>query len=158
MEAKDADLSIIASAKRDLPGHKLRWKILKKLGDRIDAVLGRGHRPIEHKTEGLKPYRYSIVLENARDHDYFSEKLIDPLLCGTIPIYWGCPPIERYFDARGVLSFRTLRELRDILDRIGPEDYASRLDAVRANFEAAQQYQFLEQRVAVAVEPLLRAE
>jgi len=42
-------------------------------------------------------YKFSIVIENTREEEYFSEKIIVPLLCGCIPIYIGCKNIDSYF-------------------------------------------------------------
>lgn len=42
-------------------------------------------------------YKFSIVIENTREPEYFSEKIISPLLCGCIPIYLGCTNINNYF-------------------------------------------------------------
>lgn len=44
-----------------------------------------------------KDYKFSIVIENSRNINYFSEKLIIPLLCGCTPLYLGCTNIETYF-------------------------------------------------------------
>jgi len=38
------------------------------------------------RPRALTPYRYSVVIENVREPGYFSEKLVDALLCGTVPI------------------------------------------------------------------------
>ena len=42
-------------------------------------------------------YKFSIVIENVREPEYFSEKILIPLLCGCIPIYLGCTNIDHYF-------------------------------------------------------------
>ena len=49
------------------------------------------------KWNGLKNYSYSISIENASKKNYFSEKFTDCILSWTIPIYYGCPNIEKYF-------------------------------------------------------------
>ena len=46
-------------------------------GDYIKNILdfdlfGRGYRPINNKIEGLKDYRYSIVIENSKSDYYFT--------------------------------------------------------------------------------------
>jgi hypothetical protein len=41
------------------------------------------------KLETLSKYRYSVVIENSQE--FLSEKLIDCILAGTIPIYVGPP-------------------------------------------------------------------
>ena len=44
-----------------------------------------------------KNYKFSIVIENSRHPEYFTEKIMIPLLCGCIPIYFGCLNIDNYF-------------------------------------------------------------
>ncbi len=128
---KTRTLSIIASEKTIMPGHRLRHEVVSEFSGSFDSVLGRGYQPIEDKADGLSSYRYYF---------YFSEKLLDCFALGTIPIYWGCPKIGSFFNPRGILSFRSMRGLRRVLKRISAEDYESRLDAVYDNFWLFRQY------------------
>jgi hypothetical protein len=48
--------------------------------------------------EMLEEYEYHIAIENFVSPDYFSEKLMDPLICNTIPIYLGCKNHKKYFN------------------------------------------------------------
>ncbi len=45
------------------------------------------------KEQGLLDYEYSIAIENSRIEDYITEKFWDPILCNTLPIYFGAPNI-----------------------------------------------------------------
>ena len=74
-------------------------------------VIGAGYEPFEKKEDGLKSYRYSIIIENSSEYDYFTEKLIDACLLETIPIYWGAPNISEYFDTRGFIICKNLDEI-----------------------------------------------
>jgi hypothetical protein len=138
-------MSMIASEKNHTQGHKLRHEIAQAFGqDGID-FFGTGYNPIESKVQGLRDYRYSIVVESWRGNAYFSEKLIDCLSQGTIPIYWGCPSISKYFNPGGILPFKTLQELSIILNNVvSNEDYMSRLGAIHVNLEKARQYRCAE--------------
>jgi hypothetical protein len=144
---KTRNLSIIASGKRDMPGQKLRHVIIRKHGAAFDAVLGRGYREIAQKIEGLRDYRYSLAVENCRQNFYFSEKIVDCFLTGTVPIYWGCPSIGVFFDREGIIAFQHPSDLGLILEQIGPEDYESRLPAIRRNLELAKRYVYPEAHV-----------
>jgi hypothetical protein len=136
-------VSIIASEKNEAQGHKLRHGTIARYGLRLD-VMGRGYRPIEGKAKGLRDYCYSVVIESWRGDWYFSEKLIDCLSQGTIPIYWGCPNIGRFFNTDGILRFYDLDRLGNILASISKADYVGRLDAVRDNLKRARQYRCAE--------------
>jgi hypothetical protein len=151
---KTRNLSIIASAKRYMPGQKLRHKVVGRHAAAFDAILGRGYREIAEKIEGLREYRYSVAIENARCNYYFTEKLIDCFMTGTVPIYWGCPSIALFFDPEGIITFESARGLDAILERIGPEDYARRLPAVRRNLDLARRYLYPETHVWESIRDL----
>ena len=42
-------------------------------------------------------YNYSLCFENSHIDNYFSEKFTDCILSWTIPIYWGCTNLDKYF-------------------------------------------------------------
>lgn len=145
LHEKSQLLSAIVSHKRQTAGHKLRHKVVKKFGDALNGHLyGRGAREIANKLEGLAPYRYSLVIENGRMDYYFSEKLIDALVTGTVPIYWGCPDIGRFFDLDGIIPFEKPRQLRSILASLSADDYERRREAVARNLERAKRYCMIE--------------
>ena len=48
---------------------------------------------LKDKIDGLRDYRYHFCIENIKRDYWFTEKLIDCFVTGTIPIYWGCPSI-----------------------------------------------------------------
>jgi hypothetical protein len=130
-------VSLMVSDKHESEGHTLRHQIANQLPI-AHHTYGRGTREIDSKTEALRPYHYSIVVESWRGDWYFSEKLIDCLSQGTIPIYWGCPDIGRFFDTDGILSFETLDELDYIYHHvISANDYLERYQAIRENLELA---------------------
>jgi hypothetical protein len=42
-------------------------------------------------------YTFTIAIENTCHDHYFTEKIINPFIYHTIPLYWGCKKIEEYF-------------------------------------------------------------
>jgi hypothetical protein len=95
-------ISVIASDKRQAPGHRARYEFVERLkqhfGDRLD-VFGWGGREIPDKWDGIAPYKYHIAIENNAQPDYWTEKLSDCYLAGAFPIYYGAPNIHDYFPA-----------------------------------------------------------
>lgn len=145
--------SLIASAKRRLEGHKLRHDLMDTLVGQSHGIdiMGRGFKPFEAKSDGLAPYRYSVVIENVREQSYFTEKLIDAFLCETVPIYWGAHDIGRYFDTDGMVLCNTLEDIRNALTQTSPADYIARQRAVAANKQAAIAYIDHEKTAATAM-------
>jgi len=103
---KDKNLSWITSNLAFLPGHKARLKLLEDLKENGPVDLyGRGLNFVEDKWDALAPYRYSIVFENHINSYYWSEKLIDCYLAGTMPIYVGCTNLSDYFPKNSYIRF-----------------------------------------------------
>ena len=50
-----------------------------------------------NKLNGLKDYEYTLSLENSSIRGNITEKIIDPILCNTIPIYNGHKSIEEFY-------------------------------------------------------------
>ncbi|KGF67631.1 hypothetical protein LL06_21230 [Hoeflea sp. BAL378] len=135
-------LSLIASGKQTYEGHRLRHRVVDWIRSHgIDAdILGRGYAPFERKSDGLAPYRYSVIIENVREPGYVTEKLIDCLLCDTVPIYWGAQDIEAIFDGRGMRVCRSLDDIQAAIGAVSEADYTSRLEFVAKNKEKASRY------------------
>lgn len=140
--AKTRQASLIASAKSYYEGHKLRHRVAAWIRDR-DAdldLLGHGYRSFDRKSDGLAPYRYSVIIENVREEGYLTEKLIDCLLCDTVPIYWGAPDIGTIFDIRGMIACESFEDITAALGQMSEDDYAKRLEFVRQNKEKAARF------------------
>ena len=93
-------VSVVASNRTDFPGHRARLDFVARLkdalGDQVD-VFGRGINGFVDKRDVLDDYRYHIAIENSVAEHYWTEKLADPYLTLTFPIYHGCPNIADYF-------------------------------------------------------------
>ncbi|TKZ15946.1 hypothetical protein FAP39_16185 [Shimia litoralis] len=150
---KTRNVSLIASSKRDLQGHVLRHDIVtwaQSEGLALD-VMGRGYEPFDRKSDGLAPYRFSVVIENVREPNYFTEKLIDAVLCETVPIYWGCPNIERFMDTSGMIICETAADVEAAVRAANDDVFQTHVPALRAIKERAAHWANLEVRAAQAV-------
>ncbi|EEX09951.1 conserved hypothetical protein [Ruegeria lacuscaerulensis ITI-1157] len=150
---KSRSCSLIASAKRDLEGHQLRHAVIdwaRDAGADVD-IMGRGYKPFERKSDGLAPYRYSVIIENVRERNYFSEKLTDAILCATVPIYWGCPNIGDFFDTSGMILCDSQADIQRAIRSASEDDYQSRLPHLRAIQAKAAWYGDFETRAAQAL-------
>jgi len=124
-KGKERLISLIASNKDKLPGHKIRHQIIEQFtATATDCdVIGRGYKPFKEKKDGLLVYKFSIIIENSKEDDYFSEKLIDCFSCMTIPVYWGAPNIGDYFDIDGMIIFNSIKNLQDIVGKLSEDLY-----------------------------------
>lgn len=103
-------MSIIVSEKLFAPGHIYRHELVEKIIELnlpID-IYGRGSGKYLNKSsrimglfndaEPYELYNYSICIENTVCNDYFSEKIITPLMYNCMPIYLGCKNIDNYVE------------------------------------------------------------
>ncbi len=110
---KTSKISIIASPKKKAEGHKLRHEIIdwaRSENIELDA-FGPLYQQLDDKIDGHAPYYFSVVIENSRAAGYFTEKIMDAMLCESVPIYWGDPEIGKHFDVKGIIICNTRDDL-----------------------------------------------
>ena len=146
---KNKLLSHIVSKNNWARGHKLRHIVAKSIKDRYDVdFYGSAIKFFESKTEPLKDYMFSITIMNAVHDNYFTETLVDTFRCGTIPIFWGCENIGKYFNEKGIFRFRTGPELFNILDDLSEKKYNDMLQYAEENYELAKKYVCVDDIIA----------
>ena len=78
-----------------------KYKRVDSGGKLFNNVGGR----VADKQAFLAECRFNIAFENESHPGYTSEKVAEPMLVNTIPIYWGDPLVGNDFDTRSFLSF-----------------------------------------------------
>jgi Glycosyltransferase family 10 (fucosyltransferase) C-term len=152
---KSKSISCIASNLKQLEGHRLRIAFVKKLRQQMPQIefFGKGTHFLTDKMDGLIPYRYSIAIENSSQPFYFTEKINDCFLAYTVPVYYGCKNISRYFPERSYIQIdieNPERALKKIASLINEDDWQSRLEAVKEARELVlDKYQPLAGAVAI---------
>ncbi len=76
-----------------------------------------GYR-VGDKQAFLRDYKFTIAFENESHPGYTTEKIVEPMLADSIPIYWGDPLVGRDFDSRSFLSAHDSCSLDDLVDRV----------------------------------------
>ncbi len=145
--------SMLIGDKMSTRGHTIRHEIadlIEREGYPVDFYGSRG-QPVgygqETKMRVLADYAFSIVTETCREDNLFTEWLLDCFALGTIPIFWGCPNIDEFFNSEGVPSFDDIDELGTMLDHIGhlsPRSYAVKFPAAYWNLLDMQHYAITE--------------
>jgi hypothetical protein len=136
---KSMNISSVMSNRKQLPGHILRHEIRNEVESFVDYL----NPTMTRKVDALKDYRFEIVIEN-EDSPNFSEKLLDSMLCGCVPIYWNNSPTEYLdvFDKSGIELFSSKDEIVSKIKSgyFNEELYNSKMDAIKNNFEVAQKF------------------
>ncbi|WP_336810478.1 glycosyltransferase family 10 domain-containing protein [Bosea sp. MMO-172] len=130
-------VSVVSSNKSFTADHRERLDFFHRLktyfGSEMD-YYGRGINTFVDKMEVLAPYRYHIAIENFSGPYYWTEKLSDPFLTMTFPIYHGCTNVSDYFPAEALVSI----DIRDpeaavrTIKRVIESDLAERSRAALA--------------------------
>ena len=110
---KDRPLSIVSSKKSFTPAHHLRLRFAEKVSQHFKGDVdwfGNGINPLAEKWDGLARYERTIVLENRSDFGIYSEKILDPFLALSQPIYWGAPDISSFLPVSSKLQLN-IRDL-----------------------------------------------
>jgi glycosyltransferase involved in cell wall biosynthesis len=137
-------VSFITSNKTITAGHRFRVScvdILRSNNVDID-IKGIGYDEIIGKIEALQDYKFSVAIENGSSDNYFTEKILDCFLTGTIPIYKGCSNIGDFFNINGIITFETENELLDIIVNLSDSVYQQKLKYIQENFELAQKFSY----------------
>lgn len=133
------------STKKWWSGHRFRLEVGDKLkaDDKFKFVDIEGPLLVVDylpKLDTLRDYYFSIQMENQKVDDFFTDKIIDCFLTGTVPIYHGTDNIVNYFNKDGIIRFNTYEELADILANLSDSFYKTNYNAIVDNFNRAKEY------------------
>lgn len=129
-------VSMIASDKIMCDGHKYRQDVARDFPYK-DDLYGRGRNYIDKKITGLKDYMFSVAMENEISDVYYTEKILDCFLTGTIPIYWGTKKIINFFNPDGIVFLNQI-DIRKIDENL----YNDKIEAVRENLDIAKKINY----------------
>jgi hypothetical protein len=87
--------------------HLSRLGMLDLYGKGWPDVMVAGQVPDGEKIETLRKYKYSLAIENISMPGYVTEKIIDCLAAGVIPIYRGAPDIEQFVPSDCYIDLET---------------------------------------------------
>mgnify|MGYP001192099042 FL=1 len=142
---KGNNVSFVTSNKSQTVGHKMRLEIFEML-KKVDVSNGLqyyAHKsPPFHdrRNDFFETAKFHITVENSRQQNYFTEKIIDCFASKTVPIYYGCPNLGDWFNMDGVIVFHDLEELECIMKHLDTDKYDWRQSAIEENYEIAKQF------------------
>jgi Glycosyltransferase family 10 (fucosyltransferase) C-term len=133
---KQKMMSCIASGLQQFKGHRLRYNFINILKKEIPSInfFGKESNYIPDKMDGLLPYRYSIAIENTSAPWYFTEKITDCFLAYTVPVYYGCKNIGKYFPEKSFINIDieepiiAIEKIRQIIEN---DDWQERIGALQ---------------------------
>jgi hypothetical protein len=150
LQNKTKKISHIVTNKHSTEGHILRHTVMRMLKN-VDIY---GQTPFKDKTVPHKNYEFTIIIENCRHRGYFTEKIIDCMAQGTIPIYWGDPEISKHFDNEGIIEFTSIDDLQKM--KLTADEYTTRINAVKNNIEKCKKFLCADDNVSDIITELIK--
>ena len=102
------------------------WQNLSKLPPQYQKRLGPiirrlNPQPCEDKVETMSNYKFAVCFENVAYPGYVTEKIIDCLIAGVIPLYSGAPDITDFVPQNAfinVKNFNSLQQLNEFMENL----------------------------------------
>ena len=73
---------------------------------------------VPDKLDFIKDYKFSIAIENSVVPGYTTEKIIEPMMMNSMPIYYGDPYVSRDFNMDSCVHIKNPESIQEIIDRI----------------------------------------
>ena len=148
-------------------GHVLRKKVhykQNKIKTPIDFYISQyggvedafNNKRLGDKKDPLFESQFHICIENSKQKNFFTEKLIDCLITKTIPIYWGCENIDRFFDVNGFFIVNDLKDIINTCNSLNEKIYQEKKEFVDKNFDLAQKYITNLDRLEIVINNILK--
>jgi alpha(1,3/1,4) fucosyltransferase len=95
--------------------HKLsEYKKVDSAGRYLNNI---GHS-VENKRDFIKDYKFVLSFENSCYPGYTTEKLVEPMLVNSIPIYWGDPEVGRDFNTESFVNINDFKSYDEAIKYI----------------------------------------
>lgn len=73
---------------------------------------------VPDKLDFIKDYKFSIAIENSVVPGYTTEKIIEPMMMNSMPIYYGDPYVSRDLNMDSCVHIKNPESIQEIIDRI----------------------------------------
>ena len=92
-----------------------KYKKVDSAGKHLNNI---GGGFLKDKLEFVSQYKFNIAFENCSSDGYTTEKIMEPMSVGTIPIYWGNPSVEKDFNKKSFVNLNDFQTVDDCIDYI----------------------------------------
>lgn len=116
--------------RRDFAVHLMKYKKVDCPSEVLNNTAFAVAVGPDNKREFLSHYKFTIAMENSCSAGYITEKIMDPFLVGSIPIYHGSPDIADYFNPKAFVNCHDYANFNAVIERVkeidnNPELYES---------------------------------
>ena len=95
--------------------HKLsKYKKIDSAGRYLNNVSFR----VGNKIDFLRDYKFTFAFENSECEGYTTEKIYEPFVANSIPIYWGNPLVYKDFNTKSFLNYYDFANEDELIAKI----------------------------------------
>lgn len=158
-----------AKNRPEMEGYALRhqlWRAKDQITVPIDFYLSSHSRWPEadytnNKVLGdskfpLYDSQFHITIENTSMNNLIVNRLIDCFQTKTVPIYYGCPNLGKYFNMDGVIMVNNLKDIITACNRLTPNTYNSMIPAIEDNYDRSHTWCSYETMVKDVILKLIK--
>lgn len=80
--------------------------------------MGSGSIPNSEKIEFCKDYKFVFAFENSTQQGYNTEKIVEPYLSGSVPLYWGDSQINKIFNTKSMINLHDYESVEEMIEKI----------------------------------------
>jgi hypothetical protein len=165
---KEFSVSTVVGGKNETVGHKMRHQLYYRQSEitvpkrfyisSAISIQNTYNSPYLGKSkEPMFDSMFHICIENVgRRENAITEKLIDSLVTGTVPIHWGCTNLDEFFDTRGIIVAKDVDDIVQICNQLTPELYHDMKPYIENNKKNALKYFDIRVNVIKEVRLLLK--
>jgi hypothetical protein len=66
----------------------------------------------------VNQFKFIISMENSREDTYITEKLINGLLSGIVPVYWGSNKVNDYINNDRFINMKDINNVNEIIEKM----------------------------------------
>jgi len=95
--------------------HKLsKYKQVHSGGKLLNNIGG----PVQNKIQFISDYKFTFAFENFSYPGYVTEKIYEPMLVNSVPIYWGSPLVHLDFNPLSFVNYHDFNNDEEVIERI----------------------------------------
>lgn len=167
-EKKIFQISHLTGFKEQTFGHRLRKKLyynqklitspkdfyVSKYGGVDNTIFN--NKILGESKNPLFESQFHVCIENSKQKNFFTEKVIDCFITKTIPIFWGCENIGDFFNPKGFYQAKTMNEIIDICNSLDENSYLNKLEFIEENYLISLQYKTIVDRLEEVIKKILK--
>lgn len=129
------------------------WEQMNRPGDdeNGNSIWGEGKKQIWNRNS-----MFHVCIENTQYNNFYTEKIQDCFYTKTIPVYWGCPNIEDFWDKEGIIIIKDEKHAIETINSLTPEDYYKRISHIENNYRLALEKGCFYKRLEIILDEIIK--